>query len=163
MSVDPNSSSMGSPSTASPSFTAMVMGVLKQPLDFPQEFTQWVYAIVANPVLQPQIKGVDTVAAPLTQTFADSGHTDFFQQGCYVVEVLIASSIIGSALVYCGLQTGGSARSVVVMASGVADAGIVPTFSVQNGNSSTAVFRTLTTGSTGETVTVTYRRTTVTS
>lgn len=162
MSVDPNSSSMGSPSTASPSFTAMVMGVLKDPLGFPQEFTQWVYAIVANPVLQPQVKGVATTAAPLTQTFLDSGHTDFFQQGCYIVEVSIASSIIGSAVVYCGLQTGGSNKTVVVMSSGVAGGGIAPTFSVQNGGSSTAVFRTLTAGLTGETVTVTFRRTTVT-
>lgn len=162
MSVDPNSTNSGSVPGASPSFNDLVRGVLKDPLGFPQEFTQWVYAIVANPVLQPQSKGIATTAAPLSQTFTDSGHTDFFQQGCYVVEAQIASSIIGAAIIYCGLQTGGSSKTVVIMSSGVAGGGIAATFSVQNNNSSTAVFRTLTAGSTGEAVTVTYRRTTVT-
>lgn len=158
MSVDPNATP-GRPT----SFTDSVYTALKDPLSFPQEFTQWIYAIVANPVLRPQSVGTSTIAAPLSQSFADSGHTDFFGQGVYTVEVKLASSIIGGALVYCGLDTGGTNKTVVILASGVASDGITVTFSVQNNTSSTAVFRTLTAGASGGTVTVTYRRSTVTS
>lgn len=155
MSVDPN--------RHEESFSKSVYDALKDPLSLPQEFTQWIYAIVANPVLRPQTLGQAAIAAPLSQSFADSGSTDFFSQGTYVVEVQLANSIIGGAVVYCGLNTGGSHKTVVILGSGVAADGTSVTFSVQNNNSSTAVFRTLTAGATGGTVTVTYRRTTVTS
>lgn len=161
MAIDPNA--RGSSGVLSPGTRALFDLYLEDPLNFPQEFTGWVYAIVANPVLRPQVKGVATVAAPLTQSFADSGHTDFFTQGVWVVEVLLANSIIGGALVYCGLDTGGTNKTVVVMASGVAGDGVTVAFSVVNNISATAVFRTTTAGATGGTVTVTYRRSTVTS
>lgn len=160
MSVDPNATQT---TTGVTSFANGVYSALKSPLDFPQEFTQWIYAIVANPVLRPASVGTNTIAAPLTQSYADSGHTDFFSQGVYTVEAKLANSIIGGALVYCGLDTGGTNKTVVIMASGVASDGVAPTFSVQNNTSSTAVFRTLTSGATGSNVTVTYRRSTVTS
>lgn len=161
MSVDPNRQ-VGI-SSASDSFTENVYKALGDPLAFPQAFTQWIYAIVSNPTFAPQARGSALIAAPLSQAFTDSGHTDFFSQGTYVVEVQIANSIIGGALIFCGLNTGGSHKTVVILASGVAADGVSVTFSVQNNNSSTAVFRTLTAGATGGTVTVTYRRTTVTS
>lgn len=141
----------------------MIDQYLADPLNFPQEFTGWVYAVVANPVLRPQVQGVATIAAPLTQSFTDSGHTDFFTQGVWIVEVKLANSIIGGALVYCGLDTGGTNKTVVIMASGVAGDGVAAAFSVVNNVSGTAVFRTTTTGATGGTVTITYRRSTVTS
>lgn len=159
MSLDPNATGGLRPA----SFSQNVYNALKSPLSFPQEFTQWIYAIVANPVLRPQSVGTSTIAAPLTQSFADSGHTDFFSQGVFMVEVKLANSIIGGALVYCGLDTGGTNKTAVIMASGVASDGVTVTFSVQNNTSSTAVFRTLTAGATGGIVTVTYRRSTVTS
>lgn len=158
MSVDPNSTSRGGLS-----FSDSVYAALADPLNFPLEFTQWIYAIVANPVLRPQSVGTSTIAAPLSQSFTDSGHTDFFSQGVFTVEVKLASSIIGGALVYCGLDTGGTNKTVVILGSGVASDGVTVTFSVQNNTSSTAVFRTLTAGASGGTVTVTYRRSTVTS
>lgn len=158
MSVDPNAI----PSKPG-SFAQSVYAALADPLSFPQEFTQWIYAIVANPVLRPQSIGTSTIAAPLSQSYTDSGHTDFFSQGVFMVEVKLASSIIGGALVYCGLDTGGTNKTVVILASGVASDGVSVTFSVQNNTSSTAVFRTLTAGATGGIVTVTYRRSTVTS
>lgn len=158
MSVDPNSTSRGGLS-----FSDSVYAALADPLSFPLEFTQWIYAIVANPVLRPQSVGTSTIAAPLSQSFTDSGHTDFFSQGVFTVEVKLANSIVGGALVYCGLDTGGTNKTAVILASGVASDGITVTFSVQNNTSSTAVFRTLTAGASGGTVTVTYRRSTVTS
>lgn len=157
MSVDPNAE-LGATSFAKSVYLAM-----SDPLSFPLEFTQWIYNIIANPVYQPAVKGTNTIAAPLSQNFADSGHTDFFAQGVYVVEAILASSVIGGALVYCGMDTGGTNKTVVILASGVASDGVTVTFSVQNNTSTTAVFRTLTAGSTGGTVTVTYRRSTVTS
>lgn len=158
MSVDPNAQG-GRPG----SFSASVYEALSDPLSFPQAFTQWLYAIVQNPALKPQTAGVSSIASPLSQSFTDSGHTDFFSQGVFTVEVKLANSIIGGALVYCGLDTGSTNKTVVILASGVASDGITVTFSVQNNTSSTAVFRTLTAGASGGTVTVTYRRSTVTS
>lgn len=162
MAIDPNARQTAG-GLLSPGTRAMIDVYLEDPLNFPQAFTQWIYAIVANPVLRPQVKGVATVAAPLTQAFTDSGHTDFFTQGVWVVEVQLANSIIGGALVYCGTDTGGTNKTVVVMASGVAGDGVAAAFSVVTNVSSTAVFRVTTAGATGSTVIVTYRRSTVTS
>jgi len=159
--IDPNA--RASSGVLSPGMRALIDQYMSDPLDFPFEFTQWVYAIVANPTFSPQVKGQATVAAPQTQTFTDSGHTDFFSQGTWVVEVQTVNSIIAGALVYCGTDTGGTNKTVVIIGSGVAGDGVSPTLSVQNNVSATAVFRVLTASATGNPVTVTYRRSTVTS
>lgn len=158
MSVDPNTGQFSN----ALSFADQVKRVLSDPLGLPQPFIQWIYAVVANPVLRPQVKGVATIAAPLTQSYTDSGSTDFFSQGAWTVEVLLANSIIGAAWVYCGTATGGTNKTVVVAAQGVAGDGVAPTFSVLNNVSATAVFRVATSGATATPVTVTYRRSTVT-
>lgn len=94
------------------------------------------------------------------QTFTDSGSTDFYSAGLWLVEVIYSAANMGGALVHCGTSSAdGTTRSLAILASGSnTTGGILPTYSVVNNNTTTGAFRVTTAAGSGGAVTVTYRR-----
>lgn len=100
--MDPNAQPSGVDST----LTAAVYKVLSDPLSLPQEFTKWVYAVVANPV-SPQLGPVSSVVnADNVQVFTagapGSGtNTQFRTDGCWLAEVQFGTQVVGGAIFLC--------------------------------------------------------------